>query len=81
MMAEELKPVSFYRPGRLRPVNREDREENEQRFHKKLSELADEQGEHPDGEAGQDDRQPAEQKQATPPETPPGVGGNLDVST
>jgi len=39
MMGDEIRPPSISVPRRVREVTREDREENEERFRKKLSEL------------------------------------------
>lgn len=38
-MSEEIRPAQIYRSRRVKPLSREDREENEERFRRKLAEL------------------------------------------
>jgi hypothetical protein len=83
MMAEEIKPANIYRPHRVRPLSREDNDEDEERFHKKLAELvgepeADEQGAD-SSPRRQTDSDQAAADDRTGPE--PECGRNLDVRT
>jgi len=83
MMAEEIKPAGIYRPHRVRPLSREDNDEDEERFHKKLAELVGER----ESEGERADSSPrrhagADQAAAGDPADPePERGRNLDVRT
>jgi len=79
-MTEEIRPVNIPRPRRVKALSREDREENEERFQKKLAELSGLSDKEPDA-----DRDAEHQEQ--PPEeghsgkAPPHMGTHLDVET
>jgi len=84
-MAEEIRPVGIYRPRRLKPTAREDREENDQRFRNQLTQFGrDEQSgddAHPERDDASDVNAPAEADARTAHIPPPNVGRNLDVRT
>lgn len=63
-MADDIKPASVYRPPRVRRLAREQPDENEERFRKKLAELAATES------PGRNEKQPA-----APPERQPEPGG------
>ncbi|KPK66190.1 MAG: hypothetical protein AMK73_00870 [Planctomycetes bacterium SM23_32] len=81
-MAEEIRPARIVLPRRVRQVSREDREENEERFRKKLAELTDEQ------ERTRDEHRDAHERAEAGDEPPeherdgdPKRGRNLDLRT
>jgi hypothetical protein len=84
-MSEDIKPVHIYRPHHLRPLSRQVREENNERFRKQLAELAERDGE--ESEAGKKRNRPMPKPQEQPPATEnktqegSAVGRNLDMST
>jgi hypothetical protein len=84
-MTSKLKPTRIYRPGHLRPVSREGREENDGRFRKKLAELvADEHGDdqpRPDAKARIQEPEQAAKEAWNDDEADPSVGRNIDVRT
>ncbi len=80
-MADEIRPVGVPRARRVRSLSREDREENEERFQKKLAELTgageeEEQGSEP--EPHRDSGDPAEGPAGEPDAH---RGRHLDVET
>ncbi|MHC4481834.1 MAG: hypothetical protein ACYS1C_12830 [Planctomycetota bacterium] len=84
-MADEIRPSRIFMPRRVKRTSREDREENEERFRKKLAELSAE--DQPEDRSGNAPAVPQPQGQAdhdAEPEAPaggPGVGRNLDLRT
>lgn len=84
-MAEEIRPARVYVPRRVRRLSREDREENEEQFRKRLAELSAEE----ETESRRGNRPP----EATPPDEPQqsgpadrddedeALGRNLDLRT
>ena len=84
-MTPKLRPTSVYRPNRLRPVARQDREENDGRFRKKLGELVDEErgGDQPRRNANPQGAAPGRPVQEVPDDdqAEPSVGRNIDVRT
>jgi hypothetical protein len=77
-VSEEISRTELYRSRRVRPLTREDREENEERFSKKLAELVDldqeKPGHHKEGEPEQQDRR-------QPDQPPTHMGRHLDIET
>jgi hypothetical protein len=84
-MTEDLRPSRISLPRRVRRVSPEDREENEERFRKKLAELAGEE------ESGRSSRQPRQQpvpgsetedtQRVDEDDEHPSIGRNLDLRT
>ena len=82
-MGEEIKLRNVFRTRRLRPVSREDRQDDEQRFSKKLAELRE--------EAEENSRARRDHAQSAPPDDQPdqsppadedeGTGHHLDLRT
>lgn len=80
-MADEIRPTSIPPARRVRPMAREDREENEERFQKKLAEFAgagEQKDEETPGERHRDSERTAEDKRT---EADRHVGRHLDVET
>ena len=84
-MTEDIKPVPIYRPHHLKPLPRQAREENNERFRKQLAELADGHGEEPEAENKRNRPTPIPEEQPHASDGPtdegPAVGRNLDMST
>ena len=82
-MAEEIKPAGIYRPHRVRRLSREDSDEDQERFHKKLAELVGER-ESEEERADSSPRRQTGSDQAAAGDSPdpePERGRNLDVRT
>lgn len=85
-MSDEIRPVGLNRPRRIRPLSREDREENEERFRKKLAELT---GLEQETDASPKDRSEEQQADDTPHDAATAApakdalqtGRHLDVET
>ncbi len=80
-MTDEIRPTSIYRSRRVKPLSREDREENEERFEKKLAELSglsDKEHDDADSDAGHDEERGHEE---VPASAPSHVGRHLDIET
>ena len=82
-MGEDIKLTSVFRTRRLRPVSREDRQDDEERFSKKLAELREEAEEN--SRARRDHAQSAptadETDQPPPADEDGGTGQHLDLRT
>ncbi len=78
-MTDEIRPAQLYRARRVRPLSREDREENEARFHKKLAELAEAADRRRHGEGQGQDSPP--DREHEPRQAPSHMGRHLDIET
>jgi len=77
-MTDEIRPANIHRPRRVRPASRDDREENEERFRKKLAELVGVEERQPDSRSS---GEPDTGRDEVPARAPSDVGRHLDVQT
>ncbi len=78
-MADEIRPVRIPVPRRVREVSREDREENEERFRKKLAEALEDEDKAAGDEGDARGRKPDEAGPEPDDDTP--LGHNIDLRT